>query len=183
MLAMAKPSVIAQLVGDFQTRRVILCVWWGNVGLSTERRRIRRAAHGMIATNAMMDQDAMENRQLIASANGAESSGGNMVDATATETYKADMKATRSGKYFLISGGRRTLLAPIPARATTLHPRNALVSEEKARRICPTPMRKTPIIRAHSSPTRRANHGAANPKTEKATGDSIPKIPTVKGVK
>jgi hypothetical protein len=84
----------------------------------------------------------------------------------------------RSGKYRLMSGGRRTFPIPIPASVTMLAERKTQNDGDIPRSTCPIVIMTMAITMVDSRPTRLAMSGVHRPKAANETGGSIPMTPS-----
>ena len=91
------------------------------------------------------------------------------------------MTPSRSGKYFLTSGGSSTLPEPTPANTTAVAASRVVESTAKPRRSNPRAISVIAATAIRSRPNRRSNSGVSRPKIAKHTGGAAPIRPMTTG--
>lgn len=120
-----------------------------------------------------------EKRQPAASATGTATSGGTNAATASSDEYNAVIVPTRSGKYFLMSGGSTTLPTPIAANSTAAPTRSARASDARARPTIAAVATTIEATASRSSPKRRSRAGVTMPKIAKHTGGAAPMRPRI----
>ncbi len=137
------------------------------------------ATHGTIAASANTAHMPSEKRQPAASATGTATSGGTNAATASSDEYSPVIVPTRSGKYFLMSGGSTTLPTPIAANNTAVPRRRARASDARARATIAPVATTIAATARRSRPKRRSRAGVTMPNTAKHTGGAAPISPRI----